>query len=52
MICNISNLDRVNINAYTKFGKILSIGSRDIEPKSNYDRIRNDGQPKTSTKQG
>ena len=33
MICNNPNLDLVNINAYIKFGKILSIGSQGIERK-------------------
>ena len=37
MICNIPNLDLVSINAYTKFGKILSICSQDIEKKQNYE---------------
>ena len=37
MECNIPNLDLVSVNAYTKFGKILSICSRDIERKQNYD---------------
>ena len=27
------NLDLTNVNVYTKFGKILSIGSQDIERK-------------------
>ena len=36
MMLNYSNLDLVNINAYTKFGKILSIISQDIEQKLNY----------------
>ena len=27
------NLDTINVNVYTKFGQILSIGSQDIEPK-------------------
>ena len=27
------NLDLINVNVYTKFGKILSIGSQDIERK-------------------
>ena len=31
------NLDLININVYTKFGKILSIGSQDIERKLNSD---------------
>ena len=29
------NLDIINVNVYTKFGKILSIGSQDIERKGN-----------------
>ena len=32
---NDPNLDHVNIYAYTKFGKILSINSQDIERKRN-----------------
>ena len=31
-----SNLDLININAYTKFGEILSICSQNIEWKQNY----------------
>ena len=31
------NVDLVNINEYTKFGQILSIGSEDIEQKLNSD---------------
>ena len=30
-MCNDPNLDLVTINAYTKFGEILSIWSEDIE---------------------
>ena len=37
MMCNDSNQDLVNINVYTKFGKILSLCLQDIERKSNYD---------------
>ena len=33
MMCNNPNLDLVSSNAYTKFGKILSIYSQDIERK-------------------
>ena len=29
------NLDTINVNVYTKFGSILSIGSQDIERKRN-----------------
>ena len=32
-----TNLDLVNANVYTNFGKILSIGSHDIERKRNSD---------------
>ena len=38
MICNNPNLDLININAYTKFGKIVSICSQDIEQKQNFER--------------
>ena len=31
------NLDLINVNVYTKFGLILSIGSQDIERKRNSD---------------
>ena len=40
---NNPKLDHVNIYAYTKFDKILSICSQDIEWKRNYDGW-NDGQ--------
>ena len=30
---NIPNVDLVNMNAYTKFGEILSIGCQNIERK-------------------
>ena len=30
-------LDLINVNVYTKFGKILSIGSQDIERKQNFE---------------
>ena len=33
------NLDLINVNVYTKFGQILSIGSQDIEQKRKYDRL-------------
>ena len=42
MTCNNPKLDLVNINAYIKFGEILSVCSQDIERKWNYDG-RNDG---------
>ena len=35
MTGNSPNLDLVNINAQTKFGKILSICSKDFEQKQN-----------------
>ena len=31
------NLDTINVNVYTKFGLILSIGSQDIERKRNFE---------------
>ena len=31
------SLDIINVNVYTKFGEILSIGSQDIERKQNSD---------------
>ena len=34
--CNNPKLDLVNINAYIKFGEILSICSQDIEQKQNF----------------
>ena len=37
MTGNNTNLDLVNINAYIKFGEILSICSKDIEQKRNSD---------------
>ena len=36
-MCNNPKLDLVNMNAYIKFGEILSICSKDIERKQNYD---------------
>ena len=39
MISNNLNVDLVNMNAYLKFGEILSICSQDIEQKQNYDGI-------------
>ena len=33
MMCNNPNIDIVNINAYIKFGEILSICSQDIDRK-------------------
>ena len=37
MTVKIPNLDLVNINVYTKFGQILSIGCQDIERKRKSD---------------
>ena len=37
---NSPNLDLVNINAYIKFGEILSICSQDIERKQNLTSIK------------
>ena len=31
------NLDTINVNVFTKFGSILSIGSQDIERKRNFE---------------
>ena len=42
MTCTNPKLDIVNINAYIKFGEILSICPQDIEKKRNYDR-QNEG---------
>ena len=36
MLCNNTNVDLLNLNAYIKFGEILSICSQDIERKQNY----------------
>ena len=36
MMCNNPNVDLVNINAYIKFGEIMSICSQDIEQKQNF----------------
>ena len=35
-MCNNPNVDLVNINAYIKFGEILSICSQDIKQKRNF----------------
>ena len=34
-MCNNPNVDLLNMNAYIKFGEILSICSQDIEQKQN-----------------
>ena len=39
MMCNNPNVDLVNVNAYIKFGEILSICFQDIEWKQNYNRM-------------
>ena len=31
------NVDTINVNVYTKFGSILSIGSQDIKRKRNFE---------------
>ena len=36
MMCNNPDIDLVNMNAYIKFGEILSICSKDIEQKKNF----------------
>ena len=35
-MCNNPTLDLVNMNAYIKFGEILSVRSHDIERKPNF----------------
>ena len=42
-MCYNSNLDLVNINAYTKFGEILPICSEDISGNENLTEGRRDG---------
>ena len=37
MMCNNPNVDLFNMNAYIKFGEIVSICSQDIEGKRNSD---------------
>ena len=36
IMCNNPKLDLVNMNAYIKFGEILSVYSQDIERKRNF----------------
>ena len=48
LTCNNPKLDLVNMNAYIKFGEILSISSQDIEWKRIYDR-GNDGRTDSRT---
>ena len=48
---NNPNLDPVNINAHTKFSKILYSISQDIERKQNYDG-QPDGRTETETRNG
>ena len=47
LMCNNSNLDLVNINAYAKLGQIPSICSQDIEQKQTFD---NNQRPKLCCK--
>ena len=49
-MCNKHNLDFDNLNAYTKFGKLLSTCSQDNGRKRNYDG-RNDVRPQCRTTQ-
>ena len=42
IVCSNPNIDLANINANTKFGKILIVCSEDIQLKRNYDG-QNDG---------
>ena len=35
-MCNNPNVEVVNMNAYIKFGEILSVCSQDIERKQNF----------------
>ena len=37
MTCDNPKLDLINADVHTEFGQILSIGSRDIERKRNFD---------------
>ena len=39
-MCNKPNIELVNMNAYIKFGEILSICSQDIDRKQNFDVIQ------------
>ena len=36
MMCNNPKVDLVNMNAYIKFGEILSVGPQNIEGKQNF----------------
>ena len=40
MMCDNPNVNLVNMNAYIKFGEILSISSQDIERKRNFGIIQ------------
>ena len=42
MMCNNPNLNLINMNAYIKFGDIMSISSQDIEQKQNSGVINSD----------
>ena len=44
MMCNNANLDLVNINAYTKFGEILSICSQILSGNEFMMDGQNDGR--------
>ena len=50
MMCNNPKLDLVNMNAYIKFGEILSICSQDIERKLNFDQIKGHNSGKKCAK--
>ena len=47
-MCNTLHLDIVRINAYTKFGKILSIVLKILSGNEIMTDRRNDGRPKSS----
>ena len=47
-MCNNPKLDIVNMNAYIKFGEILSICSQDIERERNYGENQGPKLPYTS----
>ena len=44
-LCEKLCITLVNMNAYIKFGEILSICSQDIERKQNYDRMTDNPNP-------
>ena len=45
IMCNNPNVDLINMNAYLKFGEILSICSQDIEQKRNNDGMTDNPNP-------